>query len=1325
MSAVTCSAWAVSCIAWRLEFCPSRGTPPWPSCGSLAVATPAPPQTINPDIPPALSELIVRLLAKDPKDRPQSAHEVVSALAELAQERTAEILKPTRASSAQPTQPQTPAPPPQPARGRGRRLTLAATAGVLLLGIVLGVVFWPRSGGDPSKLTPGPSENKTEPGPAPLPVAATWEPGPAEDVLPGLVGRPARLDGLRRWQVQTVAPSSEPRRLAWSSDGKWLAVGMTSGEIRVYDDSLRPVRFLYGHEGEITALSWTRNGRLASGGDRTIRLWEPDGSPGPVMRDESPVLAVAWRADGTLLASGNEKGLIRVWQPDGSPERVLAGHTGRVLGLSWSPDGKVLASASDDKTARLWSPEGKPSPVLTGHTAAVTCVSWSPDGQHLATGGHDKKARLWAADGQPGAVLNPEGGGGKLGVVDSVSWSPDGQRLATANHSGQVQLWSGEGKPGLLVHTHSTRMYGNLCAVAWSPAGGGDNPPRPPLRLASCCQDSIRLWDAEGKPGPVLPRNPSLPAAAWSPDGQKLASGGDDRLVRLWAPDGQPGPVLVGHKWGVVSVSWSPDGQWLASGGDLRTWKADGTPGSVLPAGQGPVAWSPDGQLLAARIGGALNGLRLLDARTGPSRGPMSAGPAVGTPRPGGADSQRIAMVGFVDHTRALIRRDGTVEQTIRGHTTHSVSWSPDGRHLAVGTVVGTELRTSDGEMKSQFGDRHSAFAVCWSPDSKRLASGGLDGALQLWDLEGKAGPACRTHIGTVLSLSWARQGNRLASSGNDGTLRVCAADTLKPLWTAAVFPSRRTAVFSPAGQVLHGHPATADEDFVYVVQTDAGRFELYTPTEFRKKALQGGQPLPLFAPTAHRPEGTPPSRPVDDTWIKLVRAKPAARQRDEILTRLKELNPGYYEPFEHKEANGRVVSVTLPADRALRDLSPLRVLANLEQLTLSGKELGTPLPLADLKPLSSLKLKELTCTGVSVTDLTPLASMPLQTLTLRNVPVADLGPLRSLPLKALTLRDTRVADLKPLRGIASLENLDVRGSRVTDLKPVQGMLLKSLGCDVEPKRDAAILRAMPTLTSINEVPTREFLRRRPILLALEKWLEDVTALPFEQWVEAVAALPAEKQLAALDVKLAERNAITDINRACVIRATYLGGMPTTIEDGVVTKLWLDQHLRDVSPVRALTRLRGFRSGGSAGKFADLSPLKGLQLTEVVFPSCGVSDLTPLAGMPLQSLRCDHCKGVKDLTPLKGISLTSLNIGSTGVADLSPLEGMPLTMLNCERTKVTDLAVLRGLPLKELVCDFKPERDAEILRSIKTLEKINGKPAKEFWKDVDAQRKKP
>jgi hypothetical protein len=53
---------------------------------------------------------------------------------------------------------------------------------------------------------------------------------------------------------------------------------------------------------------------------------------------------------------------------------------------------------------------------------------------------------------------------------------------------------------------------------------------------------------------------------------------------------------------------------------------------------------------------------------------------------------------------------------------------------------------------------------------------------------------------------------------------------------------------------------------------------------------------------------------------------------------------------------------------------------------------------------------------------------------------------------------------------------------------------------------------------------------------------------------------------------------------------------------------------------------------------------------------------------------------------------------------------------------VSDLSALKGIPLKELLCDFKAERDTQALRSLKTLEKINGKPVKQFWQDMDAKR---
>jgi WD40 repeat protein len=56
-------------------------------------------------------------------------------------------------------------------------------------------------------------------------------------------------------------------------------------------------------------------------------------------------------------------------------------------------------------------------------------------------------------------------------------------------------------------------------------------------------------------------------SAAWSPDGQMLASVSVDRTIRVWeAAMGKQIRAFAGHEDSVYSVSWSPDGEKLVSG---------------------------------------------------------------------------------------------------------------------------------------------------------------------------------------------------------------------------------------------------------------------------------------------------------------------------------------------------------------------------------------------------------------------------------------------------------------------------------------------------------------------------------------------------------------------------------------------------------------------------------------------------------------------------------------------------------------------------------------------------------------------------------------
>jgi WD40 repeat protein/serine/threonine protein kinase len=413
--------------------------------------------------------------------------------------------------------------------------------------------------------------------------------------------------------------------LAFTPDGKWLASASRRGPVILWDSRTGAVRQTFDlHTGNVECVAISPDGRyVASGGeDKRVRVWDvTTGRNEEVLGlhgHTDKCWCVAFSPDGRRLASGSSDGTIRIWDAtplkgDEHQEIRTLDHGDEVRTVRFSPDGLSVASGGDGYVAKVWDAQtGLLTTEFPGHKdpsggyVPVFCLAWHPKGHRIASSSVDT-VRVW--DARTGVEKIPP-----LGPTEhAVAFSPGGRYLVTGDGLGAVQVWDGgTGDPVGTLDIHRQ----SIGSVVFSRDGD---------LLASASRDgTVKVWDAkrldkeylDGKPEPCIPPiQARVPGPgvniAFSPDGRRLATGGEKNTVIIW--DVQTGDEIL-NLWGehsgeVYAVAFSPldDGRLIATAGEdsaVKIWNSH--TGDLIHSFRGheglvsSLSFSPDGSRLVS-----------------------------------------------------------------------------------------------------------------------------------------------------------------------------------------------------------------------------------------------------------------------------------------------------------------------------------------------------------------------------------------------------------------------------------------------------------------------------------------------------------------------------------------------------------------------------------------------------------------------------------------------------------------------------------------------------------------------------------------------------
>jgi pimeloyl-ACP methyl ester carboxylesterase len=241
--------------------------------------------------------------------------------------------------------------------------------------------------------------------------------------------------------ITQVNSTESPHSLAFSPDGKTLAVGSAAGiELRDVATMATTATIHWPGNGAVSSLAFSPDGKTLAAADlgsNGAYLWDV-ATGSQIAQISTPGIgadtAVAFSPDSKTIAVGGDNGTV-LWNVTTQQPIATLGTSGSgpIISVAFSPDGKTLATGGFTGTV-LWNAATQQKMAVIRNLqmpADTTAISFSPDSAILVTAG--TPTALWAAATGANIATLPTTSG-------SAAFSPQGWTLiTTSGHS--VILW--------------------------------------------------------------------------------------------------------------------------------------------------------------------------------------------------------------------------------------------------------------------------------------------------------------------------------------------------------------------------------------------------------------------------------------------------------------------------------------------------------------------------------------------------------------------------------------------------------------------------------------------------------------------------------------------------------------------------------------------------------------------------------------------------------------------------------------------------------------------------------------------------------------------